>query len=187
MKLVHPPIYLSIYLSDTQRCFCCRSFSSSQKAFSRCLFSSVVMMMMMVMILDGLIDWLCDYKTNGYVCLFVCKIGGCRLMEAKHATYWQELLMDQWECMIHNKPLPSTPSLTLPSMRPCSLWTSRCRKDTCTLCLLFNGILWILVSLSLAHLTTTSICGTQIHCRYPANPPPPPRPSLSFCFPKKKH
>jgi len=26
----------------------------------------------MMMILDGLIDWLCDYKTNGYVCLFVC-------------------------------------------------------------------------------------------------------------------
>jgi hypothetical protein len=100
-------------------------------------------------------------QTDIFVCLFVCKIGGCRLMEAKHATYWQELLMDQWECMIHNKPLPSTPSLTLPSMRPCSLWTSRCRKDTCTLCLLFNGILWILVSLSLAHLTTTSICGTN--------------------------
>jgi len=130
--------------------------------------------------------WLILWLQNKRICLFVCKIGGCRLMEAKHATYWQELLMDQWECMIHNKPLPSTPSLTLPSMRPCSLWTSRCRKDTCTLCLLFNGILWILVSLSLAHLTTTSICGTQIHCRYPANPPPPP-PSLSFCFPKKKH
>ncbi len=24
-----------------------------------------------MMILDGLIDWFCDYKTNGYVCLFV--------------------------------------------------------------------------------------------------------------------
>jgi hypothetical protein len=51
MKLVHPSIYLSIYLIHRDA-FVVVPFSSSQNASSICSFSSVVMMM----ILDGLVD-----------------------------------------------------------------------------------------------------------------------------------